>query len=60
MNKRIKYYEKLCDEVFERRDKTNYGYAVGQREQADILRQALHLLGADIGEDWDDLEDIGE
>lgn len=45
---KIKRLEKLCDDTFLKKDTCNYGWAVGLREEANILRRAANLLDIDL------------
>jgi hypothetical protein len=48
INAKIGKLEKTCDRVFLEKDEMNYGYAVAQRNQANILRQAAHILNIEL------------
>jgi len=49
VKKKIKELEKQCDDVFLKKDKINYGWAVHKREQASLLWESLELMKNEIG-----------
>lgn len=44
VKKQIKILEKSCHEYFEKKDKINYGCAIQDYREAEMLRKALHSM----------------